>query len=1035
MRFMAVVSHELRSPIHGICGLSETLALSEQDKQRQKKLKMIQNCSTRLLDLVSNIMDISSMRTNQLKLNRAPCDLKQIIEETVYMLEHATDKSGSPVKSPSVALVNDMERTDLPIIDADVQRITQVFYNLVMNALKFTQEGEVRLHGKFNPDARDIEIHVSDTGIGIDKAHFERVFEPFEREEASSARNTEGIGLGLAVSREIVQRHSGRIKVQSEVGKGTTFTVILPVMSKDFQSLKGGDTLLVAPKAKVKAAIENRQVADDEQNSAGRRRQTGKTGKTETVAPPKILPSKKPRVLNIDENPANHDMIRSALSGEGYDLASAKRGLDAVHMIQNSSEPFDAVLLDASTGPVNGQDFMKILREDINISPETLPVFMIANKSAFENLAKKIVGSTIADYVERPFINLDFRSRVRRIIITQQKYKQQRTMEKLKSALQVSVPLSLIDRALCGEHFIAQDIPMLTVLNCSIADWVDLGNVLQATQMAHLMSDLHTTFDTFAADEQLVHKFRLTDNGFLAVAGHDGHTFHAAAMLKLALNMVDAILNRHESSQQLIPRFVLHSGPGLAGVVGYVPWYNLCGDAVRLVQQLETQAPPFCISLSGPTIGQLGGQLITMLPTDARLLDRGHVQMDGFGCVPMQIVVPGGVPDPPVVQPPRPPVVVPQPLAQTQKSSTLAPPMCLHEASESPACRVSTKKPSNPLTQSQLAQLTALGRGSRHSFAPLNVAVPLDSGEWRVLSVDDDTVNQEIVQGIFRPMGLDPEIAMSGSECLQKMEVAPFNLILLDSMMPGMSGLEVCKKLRERYTPLELPIIMVTCRTAAEEAAEALEAGCNDYIRKPFTRVELVARVRAQLGAMQEHAHAILSNRSSSSESVPRSIEAPVAEAGKREELPRKPLQPPVAPAATPQPPRLPAPVEVENRWQQSPLTPVVSSRFSPSLRSGQAVPVAVMSTEASAKGVLDVLCRRSEHHHEELVQVCKALREQECLTRATRMELVACQAQLASTEADNEELWQRLGQLEQVALGSRRAMLELEDERHFSGA
>merc|ERR1719350_464194 len=93
---------------------------------------------------------------------------------------------------------------------------------------------------------------------------------------------------------------------------------------------------------------------------------------------------------------------------------------------------------------------------------------------------------------------------------------------------------------------------------------------------------------------------------------------------------------------------------------------------------------------------------------------------------------------------------------------------------------------------------------------------------------------------------------MNGQECLAAVEDKSFHIVLLDCMMPGMSGLEVCKTLRRRFSPLQLPILMLTCRTAPEEAAEAIDAGCNDYVRKPFARVELVARIHVHLAMMQE---------------------------------------------------------------------------------------------------------------------------------------------------------------------------------------
>merc|ERR1719491_1460324 len=159
------------------------------------------------------------MRSKGVKLSRETCNLAHIIDETVNMLQHATDKQGRHVKRPTVNLVTDLEKVGLPCIEADIQRCTQVFYNLIVNALKFTQNGEVRITGETLPATGEVCVHVKDTGIGISAAHLQRIFEPFEQEDDTDgdSRSFEGIGLGLSIAREVVQRHGGRIKVTSEV--------------------------------------------------------------------------------------------------------------------------------------------------------------------------------------------------------------------------------------------------------------------------------------------------------------------------------------------------------------------------------------------------------------------------------------------------------------------------------------------------------------------------------------------------------------------------------------------------------------------------------------------------------------------------------------------------------------------------------------------------------------------------------------------------------------------------------------------------
>ena len=118
----------------------------------------------------------------------------------------------------------------------------QVFYNLVMNALKFTKKGEVRISSLVDAAGTWVKLSIADTGIGINPSHKQRIFEPFEQEDDSEARVFEGIGLGLSISREVVRRHGGDISVQSEVGRGSIFSVALP---QTFCMLFGRSTILL----------------------------------------------------------------------------------------------------------------------------------------------------------------------------------------------------------------------------------------------------------------------------------------------------------------------------------------------------------------------------------------------------------------------------------------------------------------------------------------------------------------------------------------------------------------------------------------------------------------------------------------------------------------------------------------------------------------------------------------------------------------------------------------------------------------------
>ena len=187
-QLMAVVSHELKSPLHGIIGLSESLAQSEKVETRKDQLKMVKSCANRLLDLVSNIMQMSKLRRegkgeggttdgvmSKVMLRKDPVDVSSILAEVCMLVSNATDKAMKPILNPLVRLENKAPK-NLPIVEGDSYKITQVFYNLLTNACKFCTSGSITVKVGLNGAKDMLEIAISDTGVGIAADSVKRIF-------------------------------------------------------------------------------------------------------------------------------------------------------------------------------------------------------------------------------------------------------------------------------------------------------------------------------------------------------------------------------------------------------------------------------------------------------------------------------------------------------------------------------------------------------------------------------------------------------------------------------------------------------------------------------------------------------------------------------------------------------------------------------------------------------------------------------------------------------------------------------------------
>ncbi|HIE39588.1 MAG TPA: sensor histidine kinase [Anaerolineales bacterium] len=221
-RFLANMSHELRTPLTNIIGFSR-LMLKGIDgpltERQQTDLEIIYHNGRHLLGLINDLLDISQIEAGLMELEFREVDLADLIRSVM-----AT--ASALVRDKEVALREEVA-SDLPVVRADPVRIRQVLLRLLANAAKFTSQGEIRVRAW--ADAGLVYVSVSDTGIGIPPVDRERIFERFEQGVLENGRRPDGAGLGLALSREFVEMHGGEIWVESEVGKGSTFTFSLPL--------------------------------------------------------------------------------------------------------------------------------------------------------------------------------------------------------------------------------------------------------------------------------------------------------------------------------------------------------------------------------------------------------------------------------------------------------------------------------------------------------------------------------------------------------------------------------------------------------------------------------------------------------------------------------------------------------------------------------------------------------------------------------------------------------------------------------------
>jgi signal transduction histidine kinase len=221
-QFLASMSHELRTPMNAVLGYTRMLLMNVYGELPEKVRDVhqrIDKSGRHLLGLINDVLDFSKIEAGQLNLTINPYSIKDVIQAVVTSTQSLATEKNLSLKITVPA--------DLPAVSGDERRISQVLLNLVGNAIKFTDAGEVRIDAALENGA--LAVSVSDTGPGIPPSDMENIFEEFRQAEGSLAQKKGGTGLGLAIAKKIVEMHGGKIWVESEVGKGSKFTFSLPL--------------------------------------------------------------------------------------------------------------------------------------------------------------------------------------------------------------------------------------------------------------------------------------------------------------------------------------------------------------------------------------------------------------------------------------------------------------------------------------------------------------------------------------------------------------------------------------------------------------------------------------------------------------------------------------------------------------------------------------------------------------------------------------------------------------------------------------
>jgi two-component system, sensor histidine kinase ChiS len=403
--FLANVSHELRTPLHGVIGLTEALrdgSAGTLPPKARDDLGMVITGARRLASLVNDILDFSKIRDGEFRLSLGPVDLRALTDVVGGLLRPLADNKG-------IALRNELA-PDLSAVHGDESRIEQILYNLIGNAIKFTDSGSVVIAGSVVGDM--VALRVTDTGRGIEADELAKIFEPFHQVEGSAKRQQAGTGLGLALARRLAELQGGSLSVESTRGAGSTFIVMLPravgapvavaeplahtplaentthALLSDPEASRTAPDLPAAvssPTGKWAAAQEDRQIT--EVSDEGR----------------------DVRVLVVDDDSMNRAVMLNYLAMHGYEVICVDGGSDALDVIENGP-PIDIVLLDVMMPNMSGYETCQRLRE--THPAHELPVLFLTARNQLSDVVDGFnAGGN--DYLTKPVAKAELLSRLR----------------------------------------------------------------------------------------------------------------------------------------------------------------------------------------------------------------------------------------------------------------------------------------------------------------------------------------------------------------------------------------------------------------------------------------------------------------------------------------------------------------------------------------------------------------------------------------------------------------------------------------------
>jgi signal transduction histidine kinase/class 3 adenylate cyclase/CheY-like chemotaxis protein len=612
--FFQNISHEFRTPLTLMVGPLETAVAARQDLPFDQASIALRN-SRRLLRLVNQLLDLQRLDAGRMQPSFHPCDTMDFVSQIVESFRPYCEKKG-------IRLTADL--SFCPPMYLDLEKFDKVVYNLLSNAMKFTPAGKT-ITVVLRPLGDQCLLEVADTGIGIRQDQIEHLFERFRQAEGSANRGYEGTGLGLALVKELVEMHEGKITVKSTHGEGSIFSIWLQTGKEHLPSdqIVEVQAEVQTDRALVELADLETELQDDHLGVPI------ETFYPEAIPGETVVGETGQLILVVDDNPDLRSYVSGILRQQGYSVVTARNGGEGFKVAQEKN-PY-LIVTDLMMPQVSGLDMIRMIRQDAKL--KGTPIVLLTAK-ADENTHLEGMEQGADAYLSKPFNDRMLLAEVRNLLSLKAN---ERKMTELNTYLTESVlkrflPPAMVQRAAAGDLTLdlRPEPRLVTVLFSDIVGFTQLSNTLRSRRMAEMLNEYLAVMTKAVFDNGgTVDKFM--GDAIMALFGAPedltpNEQVRRAVATARQMYLELAILNQKWLEQglpDLAFRCGIHQGTAVVGMFGGEARsdYTAIGPSVNIAARLQTEAEPRRILVSAAVADYLDEDVVKGEPLRLKGID------------------------------------------------------------------------------------------------------------------------------------------------------------------------------------------------------------------------------------------------------------------------------------------------------------------------------------------------------------------------------------------------------------------------------